>query len=166
MIIAWESTSGSETVIPEPPIWQRREYDSGTILYSINHGQLSSHCCSNFWVVWIVTNGNQGLVQRYSSELGKWEDWIEPTEMLAKIDRKLSTLIGDILYWPRMNSRYIIVFDNVTTKLCYIECPHETHDISRHNFVIAKGHNGDVALAVIRYFSLNTLSSARSSTGK
>ena len=44
--------------------------------------------------------------------------------------------------------------------------PHETHDISRRNFVITKGHNGDVALAVIRDFSLNTWSSARSSTGK
>ena len=48
MIKAWDPISGSETVIPEPPIWRRREYDSGTILYSRNHGKLSSHCCSNF----------------------------------------------------------------------------------------------------------------------
>ena len=44
--------------------------------------------------------------------------------------------------------------------------PHETHDISKRNFVISKGNNGDAALAVIRDFTLNTWSSARSSTVK
>ena len=65
-----------------------------------------------------------------------------------------------------MKSRYIIAFDNVTRALYYIECPDETHDIFRTNLHIFKGHNGDVALAVIIDFTLETWSSERSSTGK
>jgi hypothetical protein len=47
----------------------------------------------------------------------------------------------------------------------YIECPHQTHDIIRRNLHIFKGHNGDISLAVIRGFTLETWSCARSSTG-
>ena len=65
-----------------------------------------------------------------------------------------------------MKSRYIIAFDNVTRDVYYIECPHETHDMFSLNLLIFKGHNGDVALAAIGDFTLETWSSERSSTGK
>jgi hypothetical protein len=64
-----------------------------------------------------------------------------------------------------MKSKYIISFNNAERVLKYIECPHQTHDIFRHNIHIFKGHNGDVALAVIRGFILEMWSCARSSTG-
>jgi hypothetical protein len=72
--------------------------------------------------------------------------------------------MGGILYWPR-KSRYIISFNNAERVLKYIKCPHQTHDIFRCNLHIFKGHNGDVAFAVIRGFTLEMWSSARSSTG-
>ena len=53
----------------------------------------------------------------------------------------------------------------VSRSLYYVECPHETHDIVRHNLHIIRGHNGDVGIAVIRGFGLQTWCSARSSTG-
>lgn len=167
IILAWDPINAIDTEIPRPSIWRNGEFDSGAILCSGNHGGPCSHSCqsSNFWVVWIVTGHSQALVQRYSSELGVWEKWTAPAEMLAEIDNRSATLISGILYWP-MKSRYIIAFDNVTRDLYYIECPHETHDIFRRNLHIFKGHNGDVALAVIRDFTLQTWSSERLSTGK
>ena len=147
----WDPISDIDMQIPLPSIWWNDQFDSGTILCSGNHGGLCSHSCqsSNFWVLWIVTVHSQALVQRYSSELGVWEKWVAPVEKLAEIDNRSATLIRGILYWP-MKSRYIIAFDNVTRALYYIECPDETHDIFRPNLHIFKGHNGDVALAVIR----------------
>jgi hypothetical protein len=79
--------------------------------------------------------------------------------MLEEVDNRPATLIGDILYWP-MKSRYIISFDNVMRRLKYIE----THNVFRQNLHIFKGHNGDVALAIIVGFTLETWSTARSST--
>jgi hypothetical protein len=84
--------------------------------------------------------------------------------MLAEIDNSPATLIGGILYWP-MKSRYILAFNNTEGVLKYIECPHQTHDIFRRDLHIFKGHNGDVALTVIRGFTQETWSCARSSTG-
>jgi hypothetical protein len=83
--------------------------------------------------------------------------------MLEEIDNRPATLIGDILYWP-MKSRYIISFNNMMRRLKYIECPYEMHNAFRRNLHIFKGHNGDVSLAIIRGFTLETWSSARSST--
>jgi hypothetical protein len=134
-------------------------YDSGTILCSRNHGEAFAHCRSrSFWVVWILSNGEKAQVQRYSSELGVWEKEIEEINMLEEIDNRTATLIGDILYWP-MNSRYIFPFDNMMRHLKYIECSYETHNVFRRNIQIFKGHNGDVALAIIRGFTLETWSS-------
>jgi hypothetical protein len=63
-----------------------------------------------------------------------------------------------------MKSSYILPFNNAERVLKYIECPHQTHAIFRRNLHIFKGHNGDIALAVIRGFTLETWSYARSST--
>ena len=83
--------------------------------------------------------------------------------MLAEIDHRLATLIGDLLYWLT-KSRYIIAFDNVKRDLNYVECPDETHDIFRRNLHIIKWHNGGVGLAVIRDFNLQMWSSEISCT--
>jgi hypothetical protein len=83
--------------------------------------------------------------------------------MLEDIDNRPATLIWDILYWP-MKSRYIIAFDNVMRRLKYIECTYEMHNVFRQNLHIFKGHNRDVSLAIIRGLTLETWSSARSST--
>ena len=107
---------------------------------------------------------NKAQAHRYSVESGAWEYLTESTPMLAEIDHRPATVICDILYWPT-KSRYIIALDNAKKSLKYIECPDETHDIFRLNLHIFKGHNGDVALAVIRYFTLQTWSSTRSSAG-
>ena len=83
---------------------------------------------------------------------------------MLEIDHRPATLIGGILYWPT-KSRYIIALDHAKKALKYIQCPHEMHDIFKLNIHIFKGHNGDVALAVIRDFTLQTWASTRSSTG-
>ena len=65
---------------------------------------------------------------RYLSDLGEWETWVGSTAMMAEIDKRPATLIGDILYWPT-KSNYIIAFDNLSRVLYYDECPRQTHDI-------------------------------------
>jgi hypothetical protein len=55
-------------------------------------------------------------------------------------------------------------FNNMMRRPKYIECPYETHNVFRRNLHIFKGHNGDVALVIIRGFTLETCSGARSST--
>jgi hypothetical protein len=73
---------------------------SGTILYSGNHEDgLFPHCCysSNFWIIFITTDPLLAKAQRYSSELGAWEDWTECSKMVAEIDNRTTTHIGCIL---------------------------------------------------------------------
>jgi hypothetical protein len=57
---------------------------------------LRNHGCPSrsFWVAWITTKRNIAQVQRYSSELGVWENWTETIPMLTEIDNRPATLIG------------------------------------------------------------------------
>ena len=162
-IIVWDPVRGVVTVIPPLPIWLNERIESGVILCSRNNSVPFTHRCK-FWVVWITTSRDKALAHRYSSESGEWKYLTESTPMLAEIDHRPAIVIGDILYWPT-KSRYIIALHNVKEDLKYIECPHETRDIIRLNVHIFRGHNGDVALAVIRNFTLQTWSSTRSPTG-
>ena len=84
--------------------------------------------------------------------------------MMAEIDKRPATLIGDILYWPT-KFNYIIAFDNLSRVMYYVECPRQTHNIQRGNLHIIKEHNGGVRLVVLRYFNPQMWCSARLSLG-
>ena len=115
-----------------PPSCYEWLHGNDTILCSRNHGESLTHCCeaASFWVVWISTwrYSNEAQVMRYSSDLEEWEPWVGSTAMMAEIDKRPATLIGDILYWLT-KSNYIIAFDNLSRVLYYVECPWQTDDI-------------------------------------
>jgi hypothetical protein len=163
-ISVWDPIRQVLTAIPEPPLWRNHTIESsGSILCSRNNSEPFTHCCK-FSVVWITTKRYDAQAHIYSPDSKEWEFLARSTPMLSEIDRRPATLIGGILYWPT-KSRYIIELDHAKKALKYIQCPHETHDIFMLNIHIFKGHNGDVALAVIRDFTLQTWASTRSSTG-
>jgi hypothetical protein len=103
---------------------------------------------------------------RYSSETRRWDSVAAIPSIEVACGRASSpvTLIGDVLYWVRTYEN-IIVFDNTTKALYYVQCPQETHDdILNDKLHTIKGKNGGVDLAVMRGFTLLTWCSVRSSS--
>jgi hypothetical protein len=160
-LIWWDAIRGLQGNIIDPPCSRMSRCWNATVIG--NHG---CHIVGNFWIVRISTSAKYGtIVQRFSSELGEWENWMRRFWVEELVYNDMSaTLIEDTLYWLA-KTRYLIAFNNATRKLSYVLCPHMTPDRFNDNIHIIKEHGGQVGLAVFRCFTLETWSSSeRSST--